>query len=148
MAGATNFFEDDLLDLIFTNVAAPNVGDAAGLPPSVAANNFHISLHTVTILDTATLQTQNEAAYTGYSRVAVARSTAGWTVSAGQVSNDALITFPTSTSGPETELDVGIGFAASGAGNLDIFAVLDASLVVNSGVTPEFAISALAISLD
>lgn len=145
---ATNLFEDDLLDLIFTNVAAPNVGDAAGLPPSVAANNFHISLHTVTILETATLQTQNEAAYTGYARVAVARSTAGWTVASGTVDNDAAITFPISTSGPETELDVGIGFAASGAGVLQIFSPLVASLIVNNGVTPEFAIGALDVSLD
>ena len=149
MPGATNLFEDDLLDLIFTNVAAPNVGDAGGLLPSAAANNFHISLHTGNaISDTSTLQTDSESAYTGYARRPVARSTAGWTVSAGQVSNDALITFAISTSGPETETDVGIGFAASGAGVLQIFASLDADLVVNSGVTPEFAISALAISLD
>ena len=38
MTGATDLFEDDLLDLIFTNIAAPNVGDAGGLQPSVAAN--------------------------------------------------------------------------------------------------------------
>ncbi len=146
---ATNLFEDDLLDLIFTNVAAPDVGDAAGLPPSVAANSFHISLHTGNVVsDTSTLQTDTEAAYTGYGREAVARSTAGWTVSSGTVTNDAAITFTISTSGPETETDVGIGFAASGAGVLQIFSTLDADLVVNNGVTPEFAISALAISLD
>lgn len=146
---ATNLFEDDLLDLLFTNVAAPNVGDAAGLLPSAAANNFHISLHTGnTVSDTSTLQTDAEAAYTGYNRIAVARAVAGWTVASGTVTNDAAITFPISTSGPETETDVGIGFASSGAGILQIFSTLDADLVVNNGVTPEFAISALAISLD
>ena len=146
---ATNLFEDDLLDLIFTNVAAPNVGDAGGLLPSAAPNNFHISLHTGNVVsDTSTLQTDTEAAYTGYGREAVARSTGGWTVSSGTVTNDAAITFTISTSGPETETDVGIGFAASGAGVLQIFSTLDADLVVNNGVTPEFAISALAISLD
>jgi len=146
---ATNLFEDDLLDLIFTNVAAPNVGDAGGLLPSVGANSFHISLHTGNIVsDTSTLQTDTESAYTGYARQAVARSVAGWTVAGGTVTNDAAITFPISTSGPETETDVGIGFATSGPGVLQIYSTLDADLVVNNGVTPEFAISALAISLD
>jgi len=145
---AADFFEDDLLDLIFTNVAAPNVGDAAGLPPSVAAGNFRISLHTVTILETVTLQTQDEAAYTSYARVSVARSLAGWTVSAGNVDNDALIGFPAATGGSETELDFGIGSATSGAGNLQIFGVLTSSLAVSNGITPEFAAGALDISVN
>lgn len=149
MTGATDLFEDDLLDLIFTNVAAPNVGDAGGLQPSVAANNFHISLHTGDALtDASTLQTDNEAAYTGYARQPVARTVAGWTVASGNVDNDAAITFPISTSGPETETDVGIGFAAAGAGVLQIWSQLLADLIVNIGITPEFAIGALDISLD
>ena len=146
---ATNLFEDDLLDLLFTNVAAPNVGDAGGLQPSVADGNWHISLHTGNaISDTSTLQTDNEAAYTNYARQAVIRTTAGWTVASGTATNDAAITFPQSGSGPETETDVGLGFALAGAGVLQIFSTLDADLIVNNLVTPEFAISALAISLD
>jgi hypothetical protein len=146
---ATNLFEDDLLDLLFTNVAAPNVGDAGGLQPSVADGNWHISLHTGNVIsDTSTLQTDSEAAYTNYARQAVIRTTAGWTVASGTATNDAAITFPQSASGPETETDVGLGFAASGAGVLQIFSTLDADLIVNNLVTPEFAISALAISLD
>lgn len=146
---ATNQFEDDILDLIFTNVAAPNIGTAGGLQPSTTAGSFYISLHTSNLLaDTSTAQNQNEAAYTNYARQAVARSVAGWTVSAGSVSNDAAISFPTSGSGPETETDVGIGFNSTGAGYLQIYASLDADLVVNNGVTPEFAATALAISLD
>ena len=143
---ATNLFEDDLLDLIFTNVACPNVGDAAGLPISVGPGSFAISLHTGNaISDTSTLQTDSEAAYTGYARETVVRSVAGWTVATGTATNDALITFTISTSGPETETDVGLG---GFAGVLQIWSSLDADLVVNNGVTPEFAISALAISLD
>jgi len=149
MTGATDLFEDDLLDLIFTNIAAPNVGDAAGLLPSLVANNFHISLHTGdAITDASTLQTDSEAAYTGYARQPVARSTAGWTVASGNVDNDAAITFPISTSGPETQTDVGIGFAAAGAGVLQIWSQLLSDLIVNVGITPEFAIGALDISLD
>ncbi|MCK5318027.1 MAG: hypothetical protein KAJ55_08935 [Anaerolineales bacterium] len=146
---ATDLFEDDLLDLIFTNVAAPNVGDAGGLQPSAGAGSWHISLHTGNAIgETSTLQTASEAAYTGYARQAVARSVAGWTVTAGTVDNDAAITFPTSTSGPETETDVGLGFALAGAGVLQIYSTLAADLVVNNGITPEFAIGALDISLD
>ncbi len=145
MAGATNLFEDDLLDLIFTNVAAPNVGDAPGILPSATPGSYAISLHTVTLTDTDTVQTVNEAAYTGYVRQTVVRSTGGWSVSTGACTNDAAITYPISTSGPESELDVGLG---GFAGVLQIYSVLDATLVVNNGVTPEFAISALSISID
>jgi len=148
MAGATDLFEADLLDLLFTNVAAPNVGDAAGLPPSVGAGTWGISLHTATLVDTDTLQSTSEAAYTGYVRQTVVRSVAGWTISGTAptiAANDSAITYPISTSGPESELDVGLGSFST---PLLIYSVLDATLVVNNGVTPEFAISALAISLD
>ena len=145
---ATNFFEDDLLDLIFTNVAAPNVGDPGGLLPSATPGSFYISLHTGTLLETHTVQTQTEAAYGSYARQAVARSVAGWTVTSGTVDNDSAITFPQASSGSETETDFGIGSAVSGAGNLQIFGALTSSLAVSTNITPEFAAGALDISLD
>ena len=149
MAGLTNLAEDDGLDLIFTNIAWPNLGDAGGLQPSVAAGNFHVSLHTGDALtDASTLQTDNEATYTGYGRVAVVRSTAQWTVAAGLVDNDNPITFGTSSTGPETMTDVGLGFAGAGAGVLTMWAQLTADLIVNNGITPEFAAGALDITLD
>ena len=145
MAALTNLFKDDILDLIFTNVAAPNVGDAAGLLPSAAAGNMAIALHTGnTISDTSTVQTQAEAAYTGYVRQTVVRSTAGWTVASGLVDNDSAITYPISTSGPETETDVSLG---GNAGVMQIFGSLAADLVVNNGVTPQFAAGALDITV-
>lgn len=148
---ATDLFEEDLLDLIFTNVACPNVGDAGGLQPSTAAGSFYISLHTGTLLDTHTLQTQSEAAYTSYARQAVARSIAAWTVTVAgttTVDNDAAITFPQATGGTETETYFGLGSAVSGAGNLQIFGALTSSLAVSNGITPQFAIGAFNISLD
>ena len=144
---ATDLFEDDLLDLIFTNVDAPNVGDAAGLQNSATAGSFYISLHTGTLNDTHTAQTQSEAAYTSYARQAVARSTAGWTVASGTVDNDSAITFPAATGGSETETDFGIGSATSGTGNLQLYGALTSSLAVSSGITPEFAAGALDISV-
>jgi len=149
MSGATDLFEDDLLDLIFTNVTCPNVGDSTGLVKSTVDGNWHISLHTGnTISDTTATQDTAEAAYSGYGREAVTRDVAGWTVASGTATNDAAITFTISADGPETETDVGLGFATSGATPLQIYSTLDADLIVNIGVTPEFAISALAISLD
>ena len=149
MTGATNLFQDDVLDLLFTNVNAPNVGDAAGVVKSLADGNWHISLHTGnTIADTSTLQNEAEAGYTGYAREAVPRNISDWTVASGTADNDSPITFGISTSGPETETDVGLGFATSGATPLQIWSSLDADLIVNNGVTPEFAAQALAISLD
>ena len=147
MPGATNLWELDVLDLIFTNVAAPNMGDVGGLLPSASPGNMAIALHTGnTIDDTSTVQTQVEAAYTGYVRQNVVRSVAGWSVGGtGIADNDAAINFVISTSGPETETDVSLG---GFAGVMQMFASLDADLIVNVGVTPEFAPQALAISLD
>jgi hypothetical protein len=146
---ATNQFEDDLLDLIFTNVAAPNVGDAGGLQPSAAPGSAQISLHTNAgaVDDTHTLTTQFEAAYTNYARQLVARSVAGWTVATGTVDNDAPITFPQSGSGPETEDQFGITLQGTGD-VLQIYGAITTPLVVNNGITPEFAIGDLDISID
>ncbi|MEE8598017.1 MAG: hypothetical protein V3S69_00595 [Dehalococcoidales bacterium] len=71
-----------------------------------------------------------------------------WTVASGNVDNDAAISFPQSGNGPETETDVGIGFLITTAGYLQIWSQLVSDLVVNNGVTPEFAIGALDVSLD
>jgi len=145
MAALTNLFKDDILDLIFTNVAAPNVGDAAGILPSAAAGTMGIALHTGnTISATSTVQTQVEAAYTGYVRQEVVRSVAQWTIGSGLVDNDNAITFIISTSGPETETDVSLG---GNAGVMQIFGTLAADLVVNNGVTPEFAAGALDVTV-
>lgn len=144
---ATTLFRDDVLDLMFTNVAAPNVGDAGGLQPSSVAGSFQVSLHTASLLISHTLQTQFECAYTSYARVAIARSVAGWTVAAGVADNDAAVSFPQATGGSETALDFALGFAASGGGVLQLFGTLTSSLAISSGITPEFAAGALDISV-
>ena len=147
MPGATNLWELDVLDLIFTNVAAPNMGDVGGLLPFAVPGTMAIALHTGnTISETSTVQTQVEAAYSGYVRQQVVRSVAQWTVAGdGIVDNDNPINFVISTTGPETETDVSLG---GFAGVMQMFASLDLDLIVNIGVTPEFAAQALAISLD
>lgn len=150
MSAFTNQTEDDILDLLFTNVDAPNWGDAAGLQNSAAPGSEYASLHLSDLLsDTSTAQTDNETTYTGYARQGVARSAAGWTVATGTVDNDALIQFGSmSAGGPVTITDVGLGFAVSGAGYLHIWGQVTSDLVVNNGVNPQFAAGALDVSLN
>ena len=145
MSALTDAAENDLIDLLFANVDWANVGDAAGLQNSLAAGSFYISLHTASPGETGD-QTTSEATYTGYARVAVARSAAGWTVAADTASNAAAITFGACTAGTNTITHFGIGSAASGVGNLFIHGALTASLAVSAGITPSFAIGALTIT--
>lgn len=145
---AQDFFEDDLLDLIFTNVACPNVGDAGGLQPSATPGSFYIGLMTANPAESVSDQTTNEATYTPYARQAVARSLAGWTVAGGLVDNDAAITYPTCTAGSDTLNDFHIGSDLSGVGNMFMQGDLTAPLAVSTGITPEFAAGDLDVTLD
>jgi hypothetical protein len=141
---ATDVLENGILSLLFENANYANVGDATGLRGSTTAGVFYISLHTADPGETGT-QTTSESAYTNYARISVARSTAGWTVTAGVADNDAAITFASCGATGSTITNVGIGSDASGTGNL--FLTGTASLVVSSGITPQFAAGALDISL-
>lgn len=107
--------------------------------------NIYVGLHTANPGATGD-QTTSEAAYTGYARVAVARTSGGWSISSQTITNVAAVTFPLSTSGPEVETYVGIGTASSGAGVLLWFGQLTASLTVNNGITPSFAIGQLSVT--
>lgn len=144
---ATNVLENGLLSLLFENANYANVGDATGLRGSSTAGVFYISLHTANPNETGT-QTTSEAAYGSYARVSVARSTSGWSVASGVADNDAAITYPAAASGSETETHFGIGSDSSGAGNLFLWGALTSSLAVSTGITPQFAIGALDITLD
>jgi hypothetical protein len=144
---ATNAFETDLLELIFNNTDIANIGDAAGLQNSATAGSLYVSLHTGDPGETGD-QTTNEATYTSYARVAVARSGAGWTVSGNNASNAAAVTFPAATGGTNTITHFGIGTDLSGAGSLLFKGALSASLAVSSGITPSFAIGELDVNAD
>src|SRR5690349_18011687 len=91
---ASNSFETAILNLFFANSNFANVGDATGLRGSTTAGNLYIALYTADPGETGTATT-NEATYTNYARVAVARSGSGWTVSGNSASNAGVVTFPT-----------------------------------------------------
>lgn len=143
----TNSAETAFLNLLFANTNWSPVGDATGLRGSTVAGSFYISLHTADPGEAGT-QTTSEATYTGYARVAVARSGAGWTISGNNASNAALVAFGACTGGSNTITHVGLGTDASGTGTLLIRGTVSPSLAVSTGVTPQFAIGAMDWNVD
>lgn len=139
---ASTAFATALLDLLLQNTALANIGDAGGLQPSATAGSLYIALHTATP-GAGGNQSTNEAAYTGYARVAVARTSGGWTVSGDAYSNAAVIAFPACTGGSETETYFSIGTSSTGAGEILLFGALTSSLAVSNGITPNFGIGQL-----
>jgi hypothetical protein len=142
----SNAAETALLNLLFVNTDWANIGDAAGLQNSVAAGSFYISLHTADPGEAGT-QATSETAYTGYARVAVARSGAGWTVSGASVSNAAAVTFGTCTASPGAAIThFGIGTDVSGAGNLILSGT--SAYTVSVSNAPNFPIGAMTTTAD
>src|SRR5574343_967927 len=111
MGSKGNTFENDFLKLIFQATAIANIADNASSSP---LTNLYLSLHTSDPGEAGS-QTTNETAYTGYARVAVARSGSGWTVTGNSVSPAANIDFPACTGGKNTIKKFGIVSKASGA---------------------------------
>ena len=132
-----NTWENDLLLLVFNNTAAALIGDASGLQPSATAGSLYVALHTGDPGEAGN-QTTNECAYTSYARVAVARTSGGWTVSGNAVTNAALVQFPQCTGGSETATYFSIGTASSGTGKILYSGALSASLAISSGIQPQF----------
>lgn len=139
--------EAAILDLLFLNTDWANIGDAAGLQNSATAGSFYLSLHTADPGETGN-QTTNEANYTSYARVAIARTAGGWTRSGNTMSNTALIQFPACTGGSSTVTHWGLGTASSGSGNLICSGSLTASLAVTNGIQPQIAAGDLDITAD
>ena len=134
-------FKDDLVGLVFQAVAIANIADNAASAP---LTNLYVSLHTANPV--AGNQTTSESAYTGYDRVAVARSAVGFDKTTGTVTNAAAVTFPACTALTSQVTYFAIGTAASGAGKILVCGAITtpaAGLAVSVGVTPSFAIGAL-----
>lgn len=140
MAALTTQSANDLLNYILRNVA-PSWGGTGTL---------YLSLHTGTI-GAGGDQTTNEVAYTGYSRIAVTRTSSGaFTAAAsGAAENNALLQFGNPTAGafPITVTHVALGENPSGAGTVIEFTALNSPLIVNLNVQPQFATGTLDFTL-
>lgn len=141
-----NSWENDLLLLLFNNTNAANIGDATGLRGSSTAGSLYVSLHTADPGEAGD-QTTSEATYTSYARVAVARTSGGWTVTGNSVSPASAITFPAGTGGSGTVTHFGVGTASSGAGKLLYSGTVSPNIVTGSGITPQLT-TASAIQED
>lgn len=132
-----NTFENDLLLLIFNGTAIANIADNAATSP---LTTLQVALHTADPGEAGT-QTTSEVAYTPYARVAVARTSGGWTVTSGSVSPVATIAFPACTAGTATATHASVGTAASGAGKVLYKGALTPNISISAGVTPQITTS-------
>lgn len=134
----SNTFENDILQLLFNNVDIADIGDAGGIQNSATAGSLYVALHTADPGEAGDATT-NETAYTNYARVAVARTSGGWTVSGNSVTNTAQVTFPQCGVTGATITYGSITTASSGASKILYSGALSSSLAVANQITPFFA---------
>lgn len=127
-----NTYENDGLKLLFNGTAIANIADNAASAP---LTNLYVSLHTSDPGEGGS-QITNECAYTSYARVAVARTSGGFTVTANSVSPVADVNFPQCTGGTETATHFAIGTASSGAGKLLYSGTITPNISISNLVTP------------
>jgi len=138
----SDVFENDLLKLIFNATAIADLAQDDGTSP---ATTLTVALHTSDPAEGGT-QASNEISYTGYARVAVARTTGGWTVTANSVSPVANIDFGQMTAGAGgtvTHFSVGTGVS----NKLLYSGTVTPNIVVTNGVIPRLT-TASAITED
>lgn len=134
---------NDILALYLNATAISNIADNAAASPNT---NTYAALHTASP-GSGGGQNTNETAYTNYARVAVARTTGGWSAPSGGASqNAALIQFPQCGVTGATLTHVSVGKASSGAGVLWWHGALSSSLAVSNLIQPQFAAGALTIT--
>ncbi len=134
---------NSILALIFNATAWADIAENDSSSP---ATNLYLSLHTADP-GVGGAQTTNETAYTNYARIAVVRTTSGWTApSGGATANAALAQFAQCGASGATLTHVAIGTASSGTGLVLYAGALASSLAVANGIQPQFAIGALDVT--
>lgn len=132
----SNTFENDLALLIFNNTAIANIGDVGGILGSASAGTLWVSLYTADPDEPGTAVT-NETAYTGYARVSVARSGAGFVVTGNSVSPAANVDFGECSAAPGGPITHwGIVNTSSGAGKLLYSGTLTPNVTMATTVIP------------
>ncbi len=134
---------NSILALLLNATAWANIADNAAASPMT---NTHMALHTAS-LNGASTQATSETAYTNYARVAIARTTGGWTAPAsGASSNVAAIDFPSCGVTGATITTASLGKDLAGAGIVFYYGDLNASIAVSNAIQPRFAIGAATIT--
>lgn len=132
----SNSAETSVLEQVFNGTALPWNSNT----------DLWIALHTADPGEAGTATT-SEATYGSYARIALTRAT-DFTVSGNQVYNTSLEAFAACTSGSNTITHASIVTTSSGAGTIIVRAALSSSIVVSTGVQPQFASGALSFTLD
>lgn len=144
----SNTFENDYLKLVFNNVAISLIGDASGLQPSATAGSLYLGLHTADPGEAGD-QTTNEAAYTGYARMAVARTSSGFTVTNNTVNLVNNLDFGMCTASPGAALThFHIGTSSSGAGKILYSGTLTPNVTMATNVIPRLTNAANLVTED
>lgn len=143
----SNASETNLLLLLFNNTAWADVGNAGGLQPSSVAGSFYVALHTADPADAGD-QSTSEVSYTGYARVAIARSGAALLVSGATISNVAAVQFGECTAGSAVATHFSVGLESSGATDILYSGSLSNPRTISSGITPLFNAGALQGTVD
>lgn len=125
-------FDNDLLKLIFNATPIANIADNATASP---LTNLFVALHTAD--PSGGTQNTSEVTYTSYARVAVARTSGGFTVTGASVSPAATISFPAGTGGSGTVTHWSVGSLTSGAGKVLYSGPVTPNIVTGNGVTPQ-----------
>ena len=142
MSGKSPAFASQLLSLLFNATTIAGLAENASASPDAS---LYFALHTADPTASGT-QNTSEISYTGYARVGVARTAAGFTVTGASVSPAATVVFPASTGGTGgTATFFSIGTAGSGAGEVIYAGPISPTISVSTGVTPELT-SATAIT--
>ncbi|HEY6925150.1 MAG TPA: hypothetical protein VI653_16865 [Steroidobacteraceae bacterium] len=117
MPNFASSFWSNVAQLVFNATSWTSIAQNIGTSP---ATQFYISLHNADP-GIGGSQTTNETAYTNYARVAVNRTSGGFTVSGSnpvQITNAGGISFAQCGSTGDTLTYWGVGLASSGAGTL------------------------------
>ena len=129
-------FENALLLLVCNNTDIAGIGDANGLRGSVVAGSLYWALFTADPGEAGTAVT-NETAYTGYLRIAAARSAAALVVTGSSVSPAANVTFAECTAVPGAALThFGLVSTSAGAGMLLWSGTYSPNVTMAVGVSP------------
>lgn len=138
--------EANILKLVFQAVTWADYGVSAG--SGTPETTINVSLNTgSSISDTDTMAT-NEISYTGYARLAPARSAVGWSITGSTINPAAALTFGLMTAGTGgTVQSFTTGKSGGGAAVVLWGGSVSPSITVSNGVTPQLT-TATAISLD
>ena len=134
MAGEKSaLFCAQLLQLIFNGTTIAGIAQNATSSP---LTTLYCSLHTGDPSSSGN-QTTLEVAYTGYARVSVGRTTAGWIVSGTSVAPAAPITWPTPTgAATQTATFVSVGTASTGTGEILYTGPISPAITITVGLPP------------